>query len=301
MLKDTPLLEPITNEENSIRLPAGRSAAPKKKTGKRKKSKSQNASTLVVSRTQSENLPLIEKKQESLKAKNGRKSRESDKKRRKQEYLKKILEKGLSPPKGDEFYNQSSLMKSSIASATQSTSLKMISMIGTFDNTQWERTRFAKEAAPNGKKPVDAVKLPEIEEAEKKADAPLLGETKQTAVIRGAYLNEKPKITIILLGVEVFWCLVCVIVWSAAADNPMMPLLLAIFNMLVVFLLILTCMSIEICEMHIARAILLCANITIMSFDDDFDIASIIVLALTPIHLILAAIHILISLRPKRQ
>ncbi|VDO85590.1 unnamed protein product [Haemonchus placei] len=116
-------------------------------------------------------------------------------------------------------------------------------------------------------------------------------------------------------------------VWSTAADNPMLPLFLAIVNMLVIFLLILACLSVEffriqvrredskwetrffvpyswrysICEAHIARACLLCANITIMAFDNDFDTGSVIVLAATPIHLILVSIHIFIAVKPKRE
>ncbi|RCN36039.1 hypothetical protein ANCCAN_18078 [Ancylostoma caninum] len=165
------------------------------------------------------------------------------------------------------------------------------SMRGAFDKTQWERTRFAKEAAG----------LLASKSAEEPKEVKMLGESKQSMTVRGEYLNERPKFTVILLGIELVWCVVSLLVWGAAADNPILPQMLAIFNMLIVFLLILICLSVELCESHVARAVLLCANITIMVFDNDFDVGSVIVLAATPIHLIIASIHIFIALKPKRQ
>ncbi|VDM68654.1 unnamed protein product [Strongylus vulgaris] len=153
------------------------------------------------------------------------------------------------------------------------------------------------------------------------------GESRQSTAVRGEYLNAKPKFTLILLLIELVWCIAGSLVWGAAADNPVLPQLLAIFNMLIIFALILACLSTEyfrfqvrredtrsdtryfvpyawryvLCEAHVARALLLCANITIMAFDNDFDIGSIIVLAATPLHLILTSLHIFIAFKPKRQ
>ncbi|KAK6024838.1 hypothetical protein OSTOST_09283, partial [Ostertagia ostertagi] len=197
---------------------------------------------------------------------------------------------------------------------------------GFFDKTQWERTRFAFEAAKKSSDSLDAKAA--FMDDQQPRETPLIGESRQSVAVRGEYLNEKPKFTITLLVIELVWCVICILVWSAAADNPLLPLLLAIFNMLVVFLLILSCLSVEffrlqvrredsrsetrffvpyswrymMCEAHILRACcLLCANITIMAFDDDFDTGSIIVLAATPIHLIIVAIHIFIAVKPKRE
>ncbi|XGW01707.1 hypothetical protein V3C99_014098 [Haemonchus contortus] len=198
---------------------------------------------------------------------------------------------------------------------------------GIFDKTQWERTRFAKEAQ-DSKKSGEGVdeKGPEADENQPK-ESQLIGESRQIVSVKGQYLNEKPKFIITLLVFELIWSVVCIMVWSTAADNPMLPLFLAIVNMLVIFLLILACLSVEffriqvrredskwetrffvpyswrysICEAHIARACLLCANITIMAFDNDFDTGSVIVLAATPIHLILVSIHIFIAVKPKRE
>ncbi|KHJ97033.1 hypothetical protein OESDEN_02994 [Oesophagostomum dentatum] len=123
------------------------------------------------------------------------------------------------------------------------------------------------------------------------------------------------------------WSIAATLVWGAAATNPVIPQLLAIFNMLVIFILILICLSTEyfrfqvrredtksdtryfipyvwrymLCEAHVARALLLCANITIMAFDNDFDIGSVIVLAATPVHLIIVCLHIFAAFKPKRQ
>ncbi|EYB88325.1 hypothetical protein Y032_0249g128 [Ancylostoma ceylanicum] len=201
------------------------------------------------------------------------------------------------------------------------------SMSGVFDKTQWERTRFAKEAAGFGSKSAENVdKTQQMEDKEPKG-AKMPGESKQSITVRGEYLNERPRFTVILLGIELTWCVISLLVWGAAADNPVIPQILAIFNLLIVFLLILTCLSVEyfrfqvrredtrsdtryfvpylwrymLCEAHVARSVLLCANITIMVFDNDFDVGSVIVLAATPIHLIIASIHIFIALKPKRQ
>lgn len=51
--------------------------------------------------------------------------------------------------------------------------------------------------------------------------------------------------------------------------------------------------------MHIARALLICANITIMALDNDFDPGSIGVLAVQPIALILVVAQIVVAVRPK--
>ncbi|KAK6039126.1 hypothetical protein COOONC_23369, partial [Cooperia oncophora] len=192
-----------------------------------------------------------------------------------------------------------------------------------FDRTQWERTRFAYEAAMNSKRSCEPI---EVKGEPMLRDTPMMGEARQSMVVRGDYLNERPKFTLILLVIEAVWCAICVLSY-AGSENPMLPLLLAIFNMLVVFLLILGCLSVEffrlqvrrednrsetrffvpyswrymICEAHILRACLLCANITIMAFDDDYDLASVFILAATPIHLIIVLIHIFIAIKPKRE
>ncbi|VDP05824.1 unnamed protein product [Heligmosomoides polygyrus] len=49
-------------------------------------------------------------------------------------------------------------------------------------------------------------------------------------------------------------------------------------------------------EVHLARAALLCANITIMALDNERDAGSIVVLAATPVQLICVAIHIFLAL-----
>ncbi|KAK6036416.1 hypothetical protein COOONC_26079, partial [Cooperia oncophora] len=197
--------------------------------------------------------------------------------------------------------------------------------VGIFDKTQWERTRFAYEAAMNNKRTCE----PEIEMRGDSIlrDTPMMGEARQSIAVRGDYLNEKPKFTIVLLVIELIWCTASVCVWAGAADNPMVPTVIAIFNGLIVFVLILGCLSVEffrlqvrrednrsetrffvpyswrymICEAHILRACLLCANITIMAFDDDFDLYSVVVLAATPVHLIIVVIHIFIAIKPKRE
>uniref|UniRef100_A0A158P617 Transmembrane protein n=1 Tax=Angiostrongylus cantonensis TaxID=6313 RepID=A0A158P617_ANGCA len=178
---------------------------------------------------------------------------------------------------------------------------ELSSSCGLFDKTQWERTRFSSEVAVDEKYFTEIFKQPLEPEESIRRRLVLLSESKQSTVVRGEYLNEKPKFTITLLSVEVVWCAACALVWAAAAVNPIVPLVTAALNMLIMFLLILSCLSIEICEVHVARAVLLCANITVMVFDDDFDIASIIVLAATPLQLILVAIHIFLSLKPKYQ
>ncbi|KAL6741703.1 hypothetical protein Aduo_014931 [Ancylostoma duodenale] len=234
---------------------------------------------------------------------------------------------GLSPPRSAEIVLKGLGEQDLKTCPTMNSSIKEpSSMRGVFDKTQWERTRFAKEAAGLAKSAegVDKTQLGEEKEAK---EVKMLGESKQSMAVRGEYLNERPKFTVILLGIELVWCVVSLLVWGAAADNPILPQMLAIFNMLIVFLLILMCLSVEyfrfqvrredtrsdtryfvsylwrymLCEAHVARTVLLCANITIMAFDNDFDVGSVIVLAATPIHLIIASIHIFIALKPKRQ
>ncbi|CAJ0590292.1 unnamed protein product [Cylicocyclus nassatus] len=231
------------------------------------------------------------------------------------------LHKGLSPPHSPEAakVNADEDLKTC---PTMNSITEMSSQAGIFDRTQWERTRFAKEAAG----------IIDSREAVRKAqegakESKLPGESRQSTAVRGEYLNEKPKFTITLLVIELMWCVAGSLVWGAAADNPVLPQLLALFNMLIIFLLILACLSTEyfrfqvrredtrsdtrfyvpyiwryvLCEAHLARAILLCANVTIMAFDNDYDIGSIIVLAATPVHLILTSLHIFTAIKPRRQ
>ncbi|PIO75458.1 hypothetical protein TELCIR_02482 [Teladorsagia circumcincta] len=174
----------------------------------------------------------------------------------------------LSPPKDDEVLPKNGKERSSKEKAASGSRSKEKAKMddgkseeqgyGLFDKTQWERTRFALEAARRSSDNSD-VKPAFMMDDQQPRETPLIGESRQSVAVRGEYLNEKPKFTIALLVVELM------------------------------------------CEAHILRACLLCANITIMAFDDDFDIGSIIVLAATPIHLILVAIHIFIAVKPKRE
>ncbi|KAK5980384.1 hypothetical protein GCK32_008454 [Trichostrongylus colubriformis] len=229
--------------------------------------------------------------------------------------------RGLSPPKDEDILPKRSREDKGDAKGIESAHHGSM-----FDRTQWERTRFAHEASQNDRTEMMGVKPPFMDEQQGR-ETRLIGENRQSVAVRGEYLNEKPKFAISLLLLELIWCTTSILVWAAAADNPLLPLLLAIFNMLVVFLLILGCLSVEffrlqvrrddnrsetrfyvpyswryaMCEAHIARACLLCANITIMVFDDNFDTGSIIVLAATPFHLMIVAIQIFIAVKPKRE
>ncbi|ETN80048.1 hypothetical protein NECAME_09450 [Necator americanus] len=183
------------------------------------------------------------------------------------------LSLGLSPPRSAEVIEKDSVNKLTKGNLSVKS---LASANGIFDKTQWERTRFAKEAKGLAGKSAEAAEkgCKEKVEVEEPKETKMLGEARQVASVKGEYLNDRPKFIVILLTVEAIWCAAATLVWGAAADNPVMPQILAIFNMLAIFLLVLTCLSAEICEFHIARAILLCANITIMAFDNDFDIGS---------------------------
>ncbi|KAK6756174.1 hypothetical protein RB195_014520 [Necator americanus] len=300
MVECLPLLEDVTDDMDKRRCPAG------KEKGSKKEPNDQDNERTAKEPNDLKRAPA--KGEQSKAPKNNSKSA------------------GLSPPRSAEVIEKDSVNKLTKGNLSVKS---LASANGIFDKTQWERTRFAKEAKGLAGKSAEAAEkgCKEKVEVEEPKETKMLGEARQVASVKGEYLNDRPKFIVILLTVEAIWCAAATLVWGAAADNPVMPQILAIFNMLAIFLLVLTCLSAEycryhvrredtksetryfipyswrymICEFHIARAILLCANITIMAFDNDFDIGSVIVLALTPLQLIIASIHIFIAFKKKRQ
>ncbi|CAD6196318.1 unnamed protein product [Caenorhabditis auriculariae] len=166
-----------------------------------------------------------------------------------------------------------------------------------------------------------------VEGAFKPEQTPFLMEQRQKTAIRGEALKRIPTITLIFLALELAICLVTLTVWSALGDNPPMPLVLAIVNLLITFLIITFVFFVEVCRMqvketgtdvnaryivpyvwklalcsaHMCRTILVCANLTIVAFDNDFDPGSITMLAVQPVMLLMSVFHLVLAIRPRRD
>ncbi|KHJ97034.1 hypothetical protein OESDEN_02995 [Oesophagostomum dentatum] len=111
---------------------------------------------------------------------------------------KERIQKGLSPPKNDEERENNCADKEIRTCPTFNSMKEMSSKTGLFDKTQWERTRFAKEAAGIARSTDLRPK-----KQEESRESQMLAESKQSLAVRGEYLNELPKPTLILLVVEV--------------------------------------------------------------------------------------------------
>ncbi|WKY06227.1 hypothetical protein Q1695_006434 [Nippostrongylus brasiliensis] len=125
-----------------------------------------------------------------------------------------------------------------------------------FDKTQWERTRFADEANAKlvSKELLEKVNLLKTQEFDQDGkETQLIGEARQSMAVRGEYLNEIPKTIIILLVVELILSIACAVIWCLFGDNPITPMILAVLNMLIVFFLILACISVEFFRHQVRR------------------------------------------------
>uniref|UniRef100_A0A8R1I1Y7 Uncharacterized protein n=1 Tax=Caenorhabditis japonica TaxID=281687 RepID=A0A8R1I1Y7_CAEJA len=208
---------------------------------------------------------------------------------------------GLSPPKSK--------------SGTVSTE----DYIAEIDKTQWEFSCYKSEFLGETKNDPNLIMAEQIGEA-----TPLLAEERQTMLVRGEHLLEKPMYTLFALFVEIILILLVIVTWSCfVGDNDTPPVVLCFLNITIMLIVAIGVFAVQfgrlcvirediggntryrvpyhwkytLCMAHILRAILSCCNITTTAIDYDWDGGVQVMVFVSPLIVCLTGVHVIFALR----